>query len=142
MASRLRKVTTTHRGGGGRSREDSYGPLSGLLSLSMRARSVLCVRETCRVQTCGRVSVRVRACPCLRRVWCRSSRSCLLSCQRASFFLLACGALRRVASAEGHRLPALRARRPPVHSTQALPPPGVHMQRRSRTHWHHPPRIP
>ena len=32
-----------------------------LVSL-VRARAVLCVRETCRVQTCGRVSERVRVC--------------------------------------------------------------------------------
>ena len=58
------------------------------------------------------------------------------------FFLLACGALCGVASAEGNRLQALKARRPPVHSPHALPPPGMHMQKRSRAHWHYPPRIP
>ena len=35
---------------------------------------------------------------------------------------LACGALCGVAAAEGHRLPALRARRPPVHTPHALLP--------------------
>ena len=67
------------RGGGGRLSEDSYGPLSGLLSLSVRARVVLCLRETCRVQTCGRVSAHVRVCTrggavrhaaVFCRVWC------------------------------------------------------------------------
>ena len=32
------------------------------------------------------VRSRERACQCLHRVWCRSSRSCLLSCQCGSFF--------------------------------------------------------
>ena len=53
--------------------------LSGLLSLSVRARVVLCLRETCRVQTCGRVSAHVRVCTrggavrhaaVFCRVWC------------------------------------------------------------------------
>ena len=30
--------------------------------------------------------LRERACPCLHRMWCRSSRSCLLSCQCGPFF--------------------------------------------------------
>ena len=56
----------------------------------------------------------------------------------AGLFLSACGALCCVVSTEGHRLLALRARRPPVHTPHALPPPGVHMQRSSRAYWLYP----
>ena len=57
-----------------RSREDSYGPLSGFLSLSVRARSVLCLRED--VQSPD-VRSRERACLRLHRAFTQLSTSAL-----------------------------------------------------------------
>ena len=61
---------------------------------------------------------RVRVC-----TGCGAVSHAAVSCHvSVGLFFLACGALCGVASAEGHRLPALRARRPPVHTPHALPP--------------------
>ena len=109
-------------------REDSYGPLC-LDSCLSRACTCRAVRE--RDVQSPDVRSRERACTCLHRVWLQSvtQLSSVTSC--VGLFFLACGALCGVAFAEGLRLPALRARRPPVHTPHALPPPGVHVQRRS-----------
>ena len=77
VASRLRKVTASHcltcaytvctprmRSGRWRTfeRRQLRTSVWTLVSLSVLICSVLCVRETCRVHTCGRVSVRARVC--------------------------------------------------------------------------------
>ena len=112
--------------------------LDSCLSL-VRARAVLCVRETCRVQTCGRVSERARVCTRCGAV----SHATVFCHVSVGLFFLACGALCGVASEEGHSLPALRARRPPVHSPHAKPTSRrAHAEEVPLHDWHSPPLIP
>ena len=86
------------------SREDSLSQQSNFIArfwLKERKKERNKERKKERVQTCGRVSERVRVC-----TGCGAVSHAAVSCHvSVGLFFLACGALCGVASAEGHRLP-------------------------------------
>ena len=107
VASRLRKVTASHclpysytvstpgkRSGRWRTFERRQLRTSVWTLLSLCACTFRAVRE--RDVQSPDVRSRERACPCLHRVWCRSSRSFLLSCQCVFFLSVRSAVWRRV----------------------------------------------